>query len=94
MDLNAFTNSLRQQAPPEGLTPALQALWYQAKGDWHRAHALAQNQHDETGAWVHAFLHRAEGDEGNADYWYRRCGKSRSNAPITQEWREIADALL
>ena len=94
MDMNAFTDSLREHAPPPGLAPALQALWYQANGDWHKAHALAQSQHDDAGSWVHAFLHRAEGDDGNADYWYRRSGKPRSNAPMAQEWREIVTALL
>ena len=94
MDLDSFTDSLDQDSPPTGLAPVLNALWYQAKGDWHEAHRLAQAQRDGDGAWVHAFLHRAEGNIGNADYWYRRAGKTRPEATISDEWRQIVVALL
>ena len=94
MDLAAFKASLDDDAPPEGLGPALRALWHEAKGDWERAHRLAQAQDDAAGALVHAYLHRVEGDEGNAGYWYRRAGKPHCSAPLPVEWAEIAEALL
>lgn len=68
MDIAAFKSSLARNAPPEGLDSALGALWHAAKGDWNRAHELAQAQDDRDGAWVHAYLHRVEGDQSNAGY--------------------------
>lgn len=94
MDLADFRKSLEADAPPEGLSAALEALWREAKGDWHRAHGLAQSQPDAAGAWVHAYLHRVEGDLSNAGYWYRKAGKPASSAPLAEEWAEIAAALL
>ncbi len=94
MDIDSFTASLDGDAPPGGLGPALEALWHDAKGDWHKAHGLAQSAKDETGAWVHAYLHRVEGDASNADHWYRRAGKPPSTAALADEWRAIAAALL
>ncbi len=94
MDLSAFKQTLDRDAPPEGLGTALAALWHEAKGDWDQAHRLAQSQKDAGGAWVHAYLHRVEGDLGNAGYWYRRAEKPQSSAPLKQEWEEIAGALL
>jgi hypothetical protein len=77
MDISAFRASLRAAAPPDGLAPAPQALWWDAKGDWDRAHALAQADEGGAGDWVHAYLHRKQGYAGNADYWYRRAGEPR-----------------
>ncbi len=94
MDLKSFKASLNRDMPPEGLGRALQAIWHEAKGDWHKAHRLAQAQDDQTGAWVHAYLHRVEGDTANAGYWYRRAGKLHSSAPLNEEWEQIALALL
>ena len=94
MELEAFKASLDGQAPPEGVSGSLKALWHQAKGDWHEAHRLAQAQDVEAGAWVHAHLHRVEGDDANAGYWYRRAGKPVSTAALEDEWDEIAAALL
>ena len=94
MDLAAFRASLAAAAPPDGLGPAEQALWWDAKGDWDRAHALAQADEGGAGDWVHAYLHRKEGDAGNAGYWYRRAGKPASGAPLDEEWAAIAAALL
>jgi hypothetical protein len=94
MDFRTFKASINHDAPPEGIERALQALWHQAKGDWHEAHRLAQAQDDKTGAWVHAYLHRAEGDNANAGYWYRRAGKPDSSALLNEEWEEIVSALL
>ncbi len=94
MDIEAFKTSLQDEAPPEGLDGALRALWYDAKGDWHAAHRQAQDQGDTDGAWVHAYLHRVEGDESNAGHWYRRADKPPSTAALADEWRAIAAALL
>ena len=94
MDWDTFQNSLSQEAPPEGLNLALQALWHDAHGDWGRAHTLAQRQDDRAGAWVHAYLHRKEGDLANAGYWYRRAGRPQPNGSLDEEWDAIARALL
>ncbi len=94
MTVEEFTASLASKAPPPGLSLALQGLWHDAKGDWHAAHNCAQDQDDEQGAWVHAYLHRKEGDKVNAGYWYRRAGKPFSNAPLEIEWETIVMSLL
>jgi hypothetical protein len=94
MSIESFRQSLLRDAPPAEWSGALQALWYQAKGDWHRAHQLAQEEDDADGAWVHAHLHRAEGDAANAGYWYRRAGRSPSAAPPNEERDAIAAVLL
>jgi hypothetical protein len=92
--LGSFEETLRDEQPPAGLGAALEALWREAKGDWNAAHALAQAQDDATGAWVHAYLHRVEGDLANAGYWYRRAGQPICEASLREEWRAIASALL
>ena len=94
MDLAAFKVSLKDAAPPDGIEPLLQALWYEARGDWDKAHRLAQSRGDATDAWVHAYLHRVEGDQSNAAYWYRRAGKAVATAPLNEEWDTIVSALL
>ncbi len=94
IDLKKFKASLDGDAPPAGLGKALQALWYQAKGDWKRAHRLAQAQDDKNSAWVHGYLHRVEGDNANAGYWYRCASKPHSWAPPKKEWEEIVASIL
>lgn len=94
MGIDEFRKSLDASAPPAGLDQALQGLWWDVKGDWERAHASAQDQDDARGAWVHAYLHRKEGDQGNAAYWYRRAGKPHCVATLDEEWTEIAAALI
>ena len=94
MDLAQFAASVSAEAPPAALSPALSALWWDAKGAWDKAHEYAQRQDDAAGAWVHAYLHRKEGDATNAGYWYRRAGKPQSAAPLETEWQAIARALL
>lgn len=94
MDWDTFAASLDAEAPPAGLSRAAQALWHDALGDWEAAHTLAQEQNDGDGAWVHAYLHRKEGDLANADYWYRRAGKTRPDASLEDEWTAITRALL
>jgi hypothetical protein len=94
MDLAAFRGSLEASAPPDGLGLAAQALWWDAKGEWDRAHALAQADEGGAGDWAHAYLHRKEGDAGNAAYWYRRAGKPAPRVSLEEEWNAIAAALL
>ena len=94
MDLGKFRASLERPAPPEGLSPLLQALWHAARDEWEAAHRLAQDDNSADGAWVHAYLHRVEGDESNAGYWYRRAGKPHCQSSLASEWTEIATALL
>ncbi len=72
----------------------LQALWHEAKGNWDQAHATVQDLPDQTAAWIHAYLHRQEGDTWNADYWYRRAGKHRPALTLQEEWEQIARELL
>jgi hypothetical protein len=94
MDLAAFKASLSRAKPPDGLSLALAGLWWDAKGDWDKAHDCAQAQDDAAGAWVHAYLHRKEGDAANAGYWYRRAGRPAATAGLDAEWEAIARALL
>ena len=94
MDIDTFKSTIAGDAPPDGLSLALQALWQDAKGNWDEAHKLAQAQKDETGAWVHAYLHRVEGDLRNAGYWYHNANKTDCTAPLAEEWADIASALL
>jgi hypothetical protein len=94
MDLATLLASLADPAPPAGASPALQGLWWDAKGDWNKAHEAAQAQHDAAGAAVHAYLHRKEGDPGNARYWYGRAGRQPAGATLQQEWETLALELL
>jgi hypothetical protein len=94
MDLPAFRASLAASSPPPDLSPALRALWFDARGDWEGAHGAAQADEGGAGDWVHAYLHRKEGDAGNAAYWYRRARKPVCRSALDEEWAEIAGALL
>ena len=94
MDIAEFKASLGDDAPPKNLSKAMQALWRVAMGEWDPAHKLAQDHDDATGAWVHAHVHRVEGDSSNAAYWYRRAGKPECSTSLDTEWDEIALALL
>ena len=93
MTFEAFRNTLSDANPP-AVTPALIALWHDARGDWDKAHQVAQDVDDETGAWVHAYLHRKEGDLSNAAYWYRRAHQPIAADSLEQEWARIVSALL
>jgi hypothetical protein len=94
MNLQEFRDSLSQASPPPGLGAALSGLWWDAKGDWHKAHESAQQDEGTEGAWVHAYLHRKEGDPSNAEYWYQRAGKPPVKSSLQEEWNEIIAALL
>jgi hypothetical protein len=92
--MQEFRSSLVSGQPPKNLNFALTGLWWDAKGDWTRAHDSAQQDEGPAGAWVHAYLHRKEGDSSNAAYWYQRAGKPLQRGSLQEEWRSIAEALL
>lgn len=94
MDTQTFKDTLGRAEPPAGLTPPLLALWHQARGKWEEAHRLVQDDRSESGAWVHAFLHRVEGDASNADYWYAVAGRPHYAGSLSSEWQEITGHLL
>jgi hypothetical protein len=94
MTLDVFRQSLTVAEPPTGLTRALTGLWWDAKSDWKRAHESAQEDNGIDGAWVHAYLHRKEGDQDNAAYWYSRAGKPVCREPLDAEWLSIVRTLL
>jgi hypothetical protein len=94
MTLQQFRNSLGADAPSADVGLALTGLWWDAKGDWTKAHESAQQDEGQAGSWVHAYLHRKEGDPSNATYWYSRAGRRPSSATLDEEWTEIATALL
>lgn len=89
-----YKNSLSQQSPSNDLSVYLKALWYDAKGDWEKAHTIIQDVPDKTASWIHAYLHRKEGDIWNADYWYNKAGRKRPDISLDGEWEDIVKALL
>lgn len=93
MTIDAFMASLAHDAPPE-LPPLLVALWRDGRGEWDRAHQLAQDVETRDGAWVHAYLHRKEGDAWNARYWYQRAGRPECTTSLDEEWAAIVRAFL
>jgi hypothetical protein len=94
MTLDQFRRTLTDAAPPQSLTAPLRALWFDGRGDWNQAHNVAQDVEDATGAWVHAYLHRKEGDLQNAEYWYRRAGKPVATSALEDEWAAMVTLLL
>jgi hypothetical protein len=95
MTLEEFTATTSNATPPAGLPPLLVALWHDARGEWEAAHTVAQDVPDgDGGAWVHAYLHRKEGDQSNAAYWYRRAGKPVADGPLQDEWKALTAAFL
>ncbi len=94
MNLEEFRKSLSGDGPPEGLGPALSGLWWDGKGDWTKAHESAQQDEGPDGSWVHAYLHRKEGDSSNAAYWYERAQKPVARTSFENEWNEMSVALL
>jgi len=94
MSPDQFKRSVAAATPPDGLSPALAALWWAAKPDWQRAHRLVMDGSGADCAWVHAYLHRQEGDLDNARYWYRQARKQPAQGDLGAEWAAIAAALL
>ena len=94
MKYKEFTQSVEASSPPPDLSNLLESLWYDKKGDWDRAHRIAQSIETPAGSAVHAFLHREEGDLGNADYWYSRAGRKRPTDSLDFEWEVLAKEFL
>ena len=90
----AYIASLDGAAPAPELNAPLRGLWWAAKGDWDQAHKIVQDDDSREAAWVHAYLHRVEGDLGNAGYWYRQAGKAAAKDSLQAEWERIAATLL
>jgi hypothetical protein len=94
MTLADFKRSLGKPRPPSDLAPALAALWWARKDGWTRAHELVMDEAGRDCAWVHAYLHRVEGDLDNARYWYGKARRSVASDAVAAEWERIAQALL
>jgi hypothetical protein len=93
MTLDEFKATLSDARPPN-VSAALAALWHDARGDWEKAHSVAQDIDDASGSWVHAYLHRKEGDLGNGMYWYRRADRPVATDSLNDEWTRIVTELL
>ena len=89
----AFKRTLSHAVLPKAVDPALQALWWAKKGDWDKAHRIVMKKHSREVAWVHAYLHRVEGDDGNAGYWYREACVKPATGKLDAEWDAIVDGL-
>ena len=94
MELEDFKSSLGGQNAPEDASPYLKALWHEKHGDWKSAHEIVQELNDGSAAWVHAYLHRREGDEGNAAYWYGQADRPFPAITLEEEWEELVAALI
>lgn len=94
MDISEFEATLTGDEAPRDLSPSLRSLWTDGKGDPDRAHDLVQDETTTDAAWVHAYLHRKEGDLPNAGYWYRQCGRPEAAGSLEEEWRAIVTELL
>jgi len=94
MTLAEFERTLSQANPPAGVATGVAALWWAANDDWDKAHKLVMDESGKDCAWVHAYLHRLEGDIENAGYWYRQAGKPAASGPLQAEWDAMATELL
>jgi hypothetical protein len=94
MFFSEFQQSLSLAEPPNAFSPHLKSLWYDRNDDWEKAHAMVQDLADKTAAWIHAYLHRKEGDIGNADYWYNRADRNRPALSLGEEWESLVKELL
>jgi hypothetical protein len=88
-----FKESISLDHPPSNISVYLKALWFDAKDNWEKSHTIIQDIEDQTAAWIHAYLHRKEGDIWNADYWYQRAGKKRPAMTLQEEWEDIVNTL-
>ena len=89
MTFDEFISSLSLDQPPQKIPEVLKALWYDGKDDWHESHNVAQEIDDRNGSWIHAYLHRKEGDISNARYWYSRAGKSEPDVSLKEDWESL-----
>jgi len=93
MNYDEFLESLKEKKPPR-VSAYLEALWYDKKNNWYLAHQIAQEIHDASGSWIHAYLHRVEGDIWNANYWYSRAGKTMPEVSLEEEWEILTKHFL
>ena len=94
MTFEEFSATLEENTPPSQFSDTLQSLWWDKKGNWDKAHVIAQSIPTEQGSAVHAYLHREEGVLWNADYWYARAGRQRPSTPLSQEWQDLVNEML
>lgn len=94
MTFEEFKESLNNSSPPQNLSDLLKAMWYDANENWKASHDIAQEIHSKEGSWIHAYLHRKEGDEGNASYWYQRAEKSFPTITLQDEWSQLVLSFL
>lgn len=94
MNAETFHNSLSGDQEPPDISPYLLSLWYDGKSNWDKAHHIIQDIQTKEAAWIHAYLHRKEGDMGNADYWYSRAGKKRPAIALYDEWASLVETFL
>jgi len=94
MTFTEFKSSLMESSAPGGLPVELEALWYDGKGDWNKSHEVIQDVNSKNAAWIHAYLHRKEGDAGNAQYWYNRAGRSMPSVSLDREWQSLVEHFL
>ncbi|HNP22413.1 MAG TPA: hypothetical protein PKM63_11960 [Panacibacter sp.] len=94
MNIERFIASLSESQPPKSLSIYLRALWYDAKGEWHKAHEEIQDVPDKKASWIHAYLHRKEGDTWNANYWYNKAGRNMPGEDLKSEWEYITKEML
>lgn len=94
MTLEEFKESVSEKQPPPDLSEILTSLWWDKKGDWDRAHSIAQEITTDQGSAVHAYLHREEGVLWNADYWYSRAGRRRPDISLEEEWQQLLNEML
>jgi hypothetical protein len=94
MNFEEFRTSLSSDTPPEGLSNLLLALWYAGRNEWDRSHDIAQEIHDANGSWVHAYLHRLEGDKANAGYWYAKAGRNLPSYSLEKEWESLVKYFI
>jgi hypothetical protein len=93
MNYDEFIISLQDSHPPE-VSTYLEALWYDKKNNWGRSHAIVQEIHDPDGSWIHGYLHRVEGDEWNARYWYSKANRKMSESSLEEEWESLVRHFL
>jgi len=94
MTYDEFILTIETKEPPSNLPLYIQSLWWDAKGEWHKAHSLIDSLDDSNSCWVHAYLHRKEDDAANANYWYRRAGKQCPDESLQDEWNAISMEML
>lgn len=94
MTVRAFIESTEKTQLPDGLSDYLKSLWYDKKGNWDKAHDIIQDVPDADGSWVHAYLHREEGDISNASYWYSRAGRALPGYELEEEWNRLVEYFV